>query len=206
MNSPTHSEAPFTPAREREAAPNSYSPSVPISVYRELAAELKNTKAMVDSLSAQNQQLSRQNQVLRQEFLQFAQSADQLRQAIEASQPTSSALSIPEISERVPADRPEPASPQGGPPTGPQETLSGLAARATRIVKSKADHPILKKHSPSPEPTFTEQRPSTSRQQKSSLNKQDMSGLWLATTILLIVVSAFGAGFLIMKPLLSGSR
>jgi hypothetical protein len=33
-----------------------------------------------------------------------------------------------------------------------------------------------------------------------------MSGLWLAATILLIVISAFGAGFLIMKPLLSNSR
>ena len=69
-------------------------PSVPISVYRELATELKATQAMVESLNQQNQQLSQQNQMLRQEMLSFAESADRLRQAVGYSQPQTS----PEVS------------------------------------------------------------------------------------------------------------
>jgi TolA-binding protein len=62
-------------------------PSVPISVYRELATELKATQAMVESLTHQNQQLTEQNQMLRQEMLHFADSADRLRQAVGYRQP-----------------------------------------------------------------------------------------------------------------------
>ncbi len=45
-----------------------YSPSVPISVYRELAAELQAAEALLDSLNAQNQHLAKHNQKLRQEI------------------------------------------------------------------------------------------------------------------------------------------
>jgi hypothetical protein len=65
----------------------SHSPSVPISIYRELATELQATQAMVDTLTNQNQQLTQQNQILRQEMLKFAESAAQLKQAVEISQP-----------------------------------------------------------------------------------------------------------------------
>ncbi|NET35276.1 MAG: hypothetical protein F6K19_25150, partial [Cyanothece sp. SIO1E1] len=39
--------------------------------------------------------------------------------------------------------------------------------------------------------------------QAQSARAADMGGLWLAMTILLIVITAFGAGFLIVRPLLS---
>lgn len=193
---------------ERETAPNSYAPSVPISVYRELAAELKSTQAKVDGLTAQNQQLAKQNQVLRQEFLQFALSAEQLRQTIEATPP----LAGPLMPMAQPPEAPKPASERHAPERSRperhaperKEGIAGLAARATRIVKTQPDGHSLKQRPPRPEPLFTEQRPEAHRHQKSAASSQDMSGLWLATTILLIVISAFGAGFLIMKPLLSG--
>lgn len=210
MNSPVPSETPLYSSIDREPTSNSYSPSVPISVYRELAAELKSTKAKVEALTNQNQQLNLQNQVLRQEFLKFAQSAEQLKQAIETAQPISSPSSISEsLISSSPENSPMP-KPQSHPPQGsgtPSEGLAGLAARATRLVNTKPDaSPANIKSPPNPEPLFTEQRPVASKSQKTSVNSQDMSGLWLATTILLIVVSAFGAGFLIMKPLLSNSR
>jgi len=47
---------------------HTYSPSVPLSVYRELAAELQAAEAMLDSCNAQNQHLAKQNQQLRQEI------------------------------------------------------------------------------------------------------------------------------------------
>ncbi|NJL44660.1 MAG: hypothetical protein HC922_00730 [Leptolyngbyaceae cyanobacterium SM2_3_12] len=87
MNAPFSSDPSFPQASvapERPPAPRQ-APSVPISVYRELATELKATQALVDSLTHQNQQLNQQNQVLRQEMLNFTESATQLRQAVESS-------------------------------------------------------------------------------------------------------------------------
>lgn len=56
------------PAGSKTANAGSYAPSVPMSVYRELAAELQATKAMVNSLSRQNHDLAQQNRVLKQEI------------------------------------------------------------------------------------------------------------------------------------------
>jgi hypothetical protein len=49
---------------------------------------------------------------------------------------------------------------------------------------------------------FTEQ-PEEARPLSKVASRSDLGNLWLATTILLVVVSAFGAGFLIMRPLLN---
>ncbi|HEY9761957.1 MAG TPA: hypothetical protein V6D07_05500 [Trichocoleus sp.] len=202
MNLPLHPDpSPQHSTLERDVpTASSYAPSVPISVYRELAAELQATKAMVDSLNGQNQQLLQQNQVLRQEILRFAQASDRLRLAIESTQPASAAmLSEPSGAhfEEEPDSFPERVS-EGG---------SHLATQVNRVVKPlpPASHPKRPKGGQQAA-LFTEQRPERLRQSTDVSRTQDMSGLWLATTILLIVVSAFGAGFLIMKPLLGGNR
>jgi hypothetical protein len=100
--------APVTQDRPPEVP---HSPSVPISVYRELATELKATQAMVDALNNQNQQLTQQNQLLRQEMLKFADSAAHLKQAVEASQPTSVAMpqAMPQAMPVAEEADPEPA-------------------------------------------------------------------------------------------------
>lgn len=188
-----------SPAAGRETATVAgagYAPSVPISVYRELAAELKTTQAMVDALTIQNQQLAHQNQVLRQEFLRFAESADQLRQAVSATEAGLPLVATP----MSPESEPAPSPPKGSVAEG----VSKLAVRATRMMMAKAA-PGTGMPAQS-EPLFTEQPSEAFQTGSASLKKQDMSGLWLATTVLLIVISAFGAGFLIMRPLLIRSR
>ena len=194
------SSSPPTAGRETvTVASTGYAPSVPISVYRELAAELKMTQATVDALTAQNQQLAHQNQVLRQEFLRFAESADQLRQAV-----ISTEAELPLATPPMPPD-PEPAS--SSPKGSVAEGVSKLAVRATRMMMAKAaPGPGMPSHPSHPEPLFTEQPSEALQTRSASFKKQDMSGLWLATTVLLIVISAFGAGFLIMRPLLVRSR
>lgn len=204
MNSPLHPDPALQyAAPEREAPPTSnYAPSVPISVYRELAAELKATQALVDSLKGQNQQLTQQNQMLRQEILRFAQTADQLRQAIEPAElDFGAAVRMPEPIELAPEET-ETLSGRMS------ESVSSLAAQVTRIVKAPPAPPPTKRPQGGRKAplVLTEQRPERLRQHQGSSRPQDMSGLWLATTILLIVVSAFGAGFLIMKPLLGGNK
>jgi hypothetical protein len=222
------------PAAQGAASGGRQTPSVPISVYRELATELKATQAMVDSLTQQNQQLSQQNQILRQEMLNFAESADRLRQSVEYSQP-----------QPTPAVHPVGQFPATGPGSGavplafvtPQEDetsteaaplaerlgesmgsgVSNLASHLGRLVtptpKKKAMGRMQEGHPPKQKPAasgsqrlYTEERLEPARGNQMSGGSADLSGLWLATTILLIVISAFGAGFFIMKPLLNNSR
>ncbi|NJL23707.1 MAG: hypothetical protein HC895_27585, partial [Leptolyngbyaceae cyanobacterium SM1_3_5] len=87
MKSQPQSDA-VTPTAARSNASAGYAPSVPITVYRELAAELQATKTLLDSMNTQNQQLARHNQQLRQEIEQLAQSAINLRQSADAFQPS----------------------------------------------------------------------------------------------------------------------
>jgi hypothetical protein len=203
---------------------------VPISVYRELATELKATQAMVDSLTQQNQQLSQQNQVLRREMLSFAESADRLRQAVEQSQPKAQATPAPHqfayTNQGIGVEPLEfvnqPEESYGDETTSLPERLgdsmgagvSHLAGHITRLVTPKAKQensqgrpaggPSQSKRQP--QVLYTEERLEPSPASQAGEGRGDLSGLWLATTILLIVVSAFGAGFLIMKPLLNNSR
>lgn len=214
MNAPLQPEPSSFVVERETTTPHSYAPSVPISVYRELAAELKATKAMVDSLSGQNQQLTQQNQVLRQEILRFAQAADQMRQAVEPAAPEPMPLARmtqpPTASgDYAGADLP-PTPPQNRMSTAVGEGVSQLAAQVTRMVNTPTRQPVkLPKQKPLPpaeKALFTEQRIEQRSRPEKVAPPRDLSGLWLSTTILLIVVSAFGAGFLIMKPLLGGNR
>jgi hypothetical protein len=86
--------------------------------------------------------------------------------------------------------------------------LKPKAKVPTRTVAKPMPKPPAKRPQPTPPPQtlYTEERLDPSRPGQTQEKSVDLSGLWLATTIVLIVVSAFGAGFLIMKPLLNNSR
>ncbi|MFQ4136651.1 hypothetical protein PGN35_010045 [Nodosilinea sp. PGN35] len=226
MNVPISPESAYAGAVAPEAPQGSrQAPSVPISVYRELATELRATQAMVDSLTQQNQQLNQQNQVLRQEMIRFADSAARLKQAIEVSQPQAPQAFDPEsiarpltapLSIEAPAMAASYAGDEATSASLPErlsesmgEGVSTLASQLTQMVKPKAKKaPKMppKRPQAAPQRLYTEERIDASRPGQLSQRSSDLSGLWLAATILLIVISAFGAGFLIMKPLLSNSR
>ena len=241
-------------------------PAVPISVYREIATELKATQALVDSLNQQNQRLDRENQLLRQEILKFTEAAAHLKVVADTTQGitlapgsgaeagqnaypalTSTDSSCPQHSgpshklpqpdalaslsldrgsalttlgvENLGAGTSDPY-PNSTVYSGGSMAISGLASQVTKLFKPQAPSrpkPTVKaKRKPStpprpkPQPTspvlYTEQPTPSTHVHQSSARTSDLSGLWLATTILLVVVSAFGAGFLVMKPLLNNSR
>ena len=71
---------PSHPVNPIQSAPKRYAPSVPMSVYRELAAELRANKAVIDSLNSRNQQLLDQNQRLKQEIHNVVQATLNLGQ------------------------------------------------------------------------------------------------------------------------------
>ncbi|PSB05401.1 hypothetical protein C7B76_31570, partial [filamentous cyanobacterium CCP2] len=167
------------------------SPSVPISVYRELAAELQATRAMVDSLNAKNQDLTGQNQRLRQEIQRFVQSAMHLQVLVDPTQPP------------IGASAPNSPNSQA---TKPRRTRSNVSSETDysslptleETAAASAVAAQLRSNEASPE-AEADERP-TSRPSR------DFSGLWLSLIVMLIMVTAFGAGFLVVRPLLPTSN
>ncbi|MEL6380912.1 MAG: hypothetical protein AAFQ89_00260 [Cyanobacteria bacterium J06626_18] len=211
MNVPLHSDSTLYPTPERigTSAPAGYAPSVPISVYRELAAELKVTQSTVEALTRQNQQLVRQNKLLRNEIQRFVQAAEQLGH-FAGVMPQEPPIVV---RQSITVPTPEPPVPQ---PEAPIEPAPSLPPEETFVAPEVTAFPpngAIVPHSDSkrdraaipPEPTkqqlFTEQ-PEDLRPLSKLSARRDLGNLWLALTIVLVVFSAFGAGFLIMRPLL----
>lgn len=163
---------------------NAQAPSVPISVYRELAAELQTTRAMVDALNGKNQHLDQENQKLRQEMQRVVHSVLALQPWIDASE---------EIRPMPPPRKntPRQAVPEKLTPERP--TWEETAAASAIAAKLRPNEPAAEWLT---ETATTPQRISQSNQ------ATKLSGLWLTLIIIGIIVTAFGAGFLIMRPFL----
>jgi len=242
MNAPLNSDSQLFSSSEtgRSANPSSYSPSVPISVYPELATELKTTQTTLDALTHQNQQLLRQNTLLRTEIQRFLQSAEQLGHF--AGVIPQDTMPLPQRQEDrfqpppapAPADlfqaRSAPEPPLQAEPPAPEEAHYDAPPAPVPMPAPVAEAPVKRRDRPNsaprmssaivphPKPRKRDRGNPTSESHKYRLfteqvdegrplskvaSRSDLGNLWLATTILLVVVSAFGAGFLIMRPLLS---
>ncbi len=248
------------------SAPTHYAPSVPMSVYRELAAELRANKAVIDSLNSRNQQLLRQNQRLNQEIhnvvqttLNLGQFAGVARQAAKdgVHPDFSSAMAPDTLAKLVRSDVIAPSQTDVPPQLSPAKTqtttdqssqsfgsmLAASLSQIPRAIAPKADKPQVKSSTaplrqpkPATKPPAkarkSPQRPSPFRQTEAIPSKgtmtqlppgklfteqsgeyrssaldspenKEIGGVWLVLSIVLIIVTAFGAGFLIMKPLLN---
>lgn len=169
--------------------------SVPISIYRELAAELQATRVMLESLNNQNQQLYEQNQQLRREIEKVVHSAIYLKQVADASTPgirqqdfihpemRSESIDISYL--RQLNKRPYPNSPVNPPALGVEAFDDGESLM-----------PMFQ------EKLVTEQVQGRYRRNSQLDRNSEINGWWLTLAIVLIVVTAFGAGYLFMRPLL----
>ncbi|MEO1593431.1 MAG: hypothetical protein AAFU71_19375 [Cyanobacteria bacterium J06632_22] len=274
---------PSHPANPIQSAPTHYSPSVPMSVYRELAAELRANKAVIDSLNSRNQQLLEQNQRLKQEIhnvvqatLNLGQFAGVARQAAQEEFPSAIApdtlaklvraqgearkvvpsepLPVHDVKQTAytqpatdyrellrtpqapaashPAGHPTVSSPPAPQPAAQKRTPRPIQmatpqtatpqAKSASAPKRKVARPaVAKPKARSAAPAqqqrsnvipsankalpklFTEQVGEHRSTALESTEDKEISGIWLVLSIILIVVTAFGAGFLIMKPLLN---
>ena len=174
-------------------------PSVPLSVYRELAAELQATRAMVDSLNAKNQDLTLYNQKLRQEIYRFVQSANNLRSLVE---PTQVPVNAGRANHPAANQTPHPKSNNNHPEAASASTPSLEETAAAASIAARLRSPDA---SPTFENLYTEaqERPLKLERQK---RPHDLGGLWLTLIVVLIMMTAFGAGFLIVRPLLPTSN
>ena len=171
---------------------SNYRPSVPITVYRQLGAELQSTQAQLNSLKVQNQQLAQQNQQLRQEIDKLLHSARDIQHILTSID--GSGNSKVDFSE----------------PTVPHQSqspfLENQISQSTPVpTVAPSQTPYLPDSSPEvPEQIIVEVSESKPRRSPQPESSSDVSGWLLILAIILIVLTAFSMGFLIVRPLLNG--
>ena len=280
---------------DAQSASTHYAPSVPMTVYRELAAELRANQAVIDSLNSRNQQLLEQNQRLKQEIhnvvqatLSLGQVAGVARQApqgdenlqgfsrdflgavapdtlarlVRGGEAQSAAQSAAQSDSEAPLEQPMQSVISRQVPPQASQSPSAVPATprnrvpraiASRLAKQPAKQPtspavqaaarntaqntvkntirdtsrnamrqqaqkqprqpafrqteaIPSKGSMTQLPNkklFTEQSGEYRSAVLDASESKEIGGIWLVLSIILIIVTAFGAGFLIMKPLLN---
>lgn len=172
-----------------------YSPSVPISVYRDLATELHAVQAKLDAVNAQNQQLVEENQLLRQEMKKAVESVLRLQKLLDSQ----AKVSYQQASQFIPDYRTETKQPVTPAPSREQvfrPRASSGEPSPTPIFSSEMEIP-----SSISEPVFIEEQ-EASYDSYSESEPLQIRGWWLIIAILLIIVLGFGAGYLIVRPLL----
>ncbi|BAT54096.1 hypothetical protein NOS3756_30610 [Nostoc sp. NIES-3756] len=176
--------------------------SVPLYVYRELAVELKATQDKLDALTAKNQQLAQENQMLRHEISQVVQSFLHLQKVVD-HRVSSSHPEMKNPSDQYPELQPRPQTVRSA-------TLGGASSRQPVVPQPPSSKnrrpnisiPIEEIITPTPETVLIEEQevgyspfPTTKAQ------PQEFKNWWLVICIILIMLSAFGAGYLIVRPL-----
>lgn len=181
----------------------SYSPSVPLHVYRELATELQAIQSKLDVVTAHNQKISQENQLLRQEVTKVIQAFNQLQKLVE-----SSSIPIPELKNRTntePITEPKKLNQPPTTPTPPRQPVSRPRPPAevppNRSKREEFSVPIMDMNFPVSAAAFVEER----QVRYHATPESDLKGLnswWLILTIVLIMITGFGAGYLVVRPLL----
>ncbi|WP_203032020.1 hypothetical protein [Leptolyngbya sp. Cla-17] len=162
------------------------SPSVPISVYREVASELQAARTSLDSLKGQNNDLVQRNQQLRLEIERVVQSALYLRQLADINLQVGSSST----------DNSSSPAAETSFTSAPSEQPIQLNNQSAAIPTQNA----LKQITGFPGKLFTGQtsQPSSTAQAE----VKEIGAWWLVLVICMIIVTAFGTGFLIVRPLL----
>ncbi|BAZ03717.1 hypothetical protein [Calothrix sp. NIES-3974] len=172
-----------------------YPATVPLSVYRDLAMELQATQARLQQIERQNLQLFQENQQLRQEIHNVVQAVMHLQNIANSGKAT-------------------PGNPQ--PHYGGKEELptfshaGGQQPTKTKPQVTKVPRPVQAKRKsrknpsvyiPQPQPVYVEEQ-EISYYSDSEPEKSAIHSWWMLLAIAFILVSAFGAGYLVVKPLI----
>jgi hypothetical protein len=191
--------------------PNAVEPSisaVPVSLYRELCSELQEKNGEVNALTLKNQRILDENHQLRQELQRLVQMVMHTHHQVsqipsanihlsgETFQPTSTESRSATIEKALAAIKPN----SKHIPTNNLQPRRSVAQPTSPTYTSQIQNPapvreewITGTHQPLAQRLF----------QQSATMAQDLRGWRLALIISLIILSAFGAGFLIVRPLLN---
>ncbi len=174
-----------------------YPPSVPLSVYRELSTELQAAQAKLHTLTTKNQQLAQENQLLRQEITKVVESFSHLQNFVD-SHTTPSYHEVPQASGDVknaamPVTQARPRQQVSRPPVVPK-------APSEKSRRQDFSTPVMEMNFPIPEPVFIEEQ-QVSYYSTTELDAKGLNGWWLIMTIFLIMLTAFSAGYFVVRPL-----
>ena len=178
---------------------NNYSPSVPISLYREATAELQAAQIKLESLKVHNEQLMQQNQRLRKEIEKVINSGMHLQEALNTAQ------SVTQVGQPQISSFPDSQSTVNT--ISSNYLSSGFKVHTPEISSSSPSLPFTepKPTEPDfPEHLFTEES-DKSRYSRFSTTTQvsNLNGIWLVVAVCLIVIAAFGAGYWVVRPILN---
>ena len=169
------------------AGSQAHSPSVPISVFRDLAAELQATYATINALTTQNQQLSEENQLLRQEINKVVQSTLHLQNLVASSASTR----YNQIPHSSPYIRNETNS-----PVSQADPYQQIPRPNTSFFPPS---PVIEISNSIPEPIFIEEE-EVEYYTATEAEGATVSSWWFILAILLIVLMGFGTGYIIVRP------
>lgn len=194
--------------------PTNYPPSVPLYVYRELTAELQAIQSKLDVVTNHNQKLAQENQQLRQEITKVIESCLELQRLVDASAPSS--LVAPQLNKEVKSltqlqatinnnhevtytNKPKVTAAPPRQETKPQKKAviknthsqnhhQGAAVSGTDINATGSQKVFIE------EKKVRFSRPTMS-------NTKELSGWNLLITIVLIMITGFAAGYVVVRPL-----
>jgi hypothetical protein len=150
--------------------------AVPLAVYRELAAELQATQTLLDSLHEQNQQLNQDNQLLSRENQQLKSEIVKVVNSVQQMGKVAQSFELGDTHQEL------------------------LRDRSLHSNFFSADHLA--------DPKFSSQRAVTT--QPASPNPFEIAKeearekKWFVAIVLMIVIGAFGVGYFVARPLISG--
>ena len=177
-----------------------YPPSVPLSVYRELSTELQAAQARLNALTTQNQQLAQENQVLRQEIIKVVESFSHLQNFVDSyvtpsyHQATQASSGVKSVAKQPGTQTPQPQ--QVAHPRPPVVSK----APPEKSHRQNFSTPVMEINFPIPQPVFVEEQ-QVSYYSTTEPDAKGLNGWWLIITILLIMLTAFSAGYFVVRPL-----
>ena len=190
------------PSGQQPVAPNTSS-SVPISLYKEVTAELQNNQQIMAGLQAQNQELFQQNQILRRELERIILLSMQLQQAVNT---------VEMITKNPMAHQPNNHEVGMIPPQLAREkNIENLPKPVAENFSDESTPPVnlpfIRERSALPEKQLLteEKRPYIAREIQPQMPKE-VKGTWLIIMIFLIVFAAFGTGYFVVRPMLKPAR
>jgi hypothetical protein len=186
----------------------SYTTSVPMSVFREVSTDLRGTQNELTTLKRQNQQLLQQNQYLKLEMQRLAEQTQEVVNGfVDVENPVellnrSMAGSLA-VEESVEPDYEshwnafEPPLPE----VPVRMAMPRIKVNRPQVVRQSQ---VLSQ--PQPLLGFLQEARVRLAFPEQGAAASELSGWKLTMLMMLIVLSAFGAGFLIVRPLMSNSQ
>lgn len=177
---------------QTQSVSGSYAPSVPLSVYRELAEELQTIKAQLETVTQHNQTLTQQNQRLHQQIDQVFQSALSLHQLVndqnEQNQRAKPDESVLHVSDEITEELKRALLMQPRSASSPSRSDSERAESPTIMLPFSSNDAHKTGGT-----LFTDEK--SQRVANSSTSARKFGGLWLQLTVIVIIITAFCTGF-----------